>query len=93
MALTVDETAMQVEPVMSVNLGVYSSAMGSAQLLAAGNYYFLAAIVAGRAGLTGYDIQIQPVPGTDSGPQVMNISGPPAYRSWLVPNLYNPPTT
>jgi hypothetical protein len=93
MALTFDETGMQVEPVMSVNLGVYSSAMGSAQLLAGGDYYFLAAIVAGPGGLTGYDIQIQPTPGTDTGPQVMNISGPPAYRSWFVPNLYNPPTT
>jgi arylsulfate sulfotransferase len=93
MALTIDETGMQVEPVMSVNLGVYSSAMGSAQLLADGNYFFLAAIVGNGTGtLNGYDIQIQPMPGTDTGPQVMNIKGPPSYRSWQMPNLYNPPT-
>jgi hypothetical protein len=94
MALTIDETSMQVEPVMSVNLGVYSSAMGSAQLLADGNYFFLAAIVGTGDGiLNGYDIQIQPTPGTDTGPQVMNIKGPASYRSWQIPNLYNPPIT
>jgi arylsulfate sulfotransferase len=93
MALTFDETSMQVEPVESVNLGVYSSAMGSAQLLANGNYFFLAAIVVGGGGLSGYDIQMQPVPGTDTGPQVMNIKGPASYRSWQMVSLYSPPTT
>ena len=94
MALTIDEASMQVKPVMSVNLGVYSSAMGSAQLLADGNYFFLGAIVSNGAGvLNGYDIQIQPTPGTDTGPQVMNIQGPPSYRSWQMTNLYNPPIT
>lgn len=93
MAFTLDESAMQVMPVLSVDLGVYSSAMGSAQLLADGNYYFLAAIVGGGASLNGYDIEIQPVAGTDTGTQVLNISGPPGYRSWQMPNLYSPPTT
>jgi hypothetical protein len=93
MALTFSETSMQVEPVESVNLGVYSSAMGSAQLLADGNYFFLAAIVVGGGHLNGYDIQIQPTPGTDTGPQVMNIQGPASYRSWQMVNLYSPPTT
>ena len=91
MALTLDETTMQVTPVMSVDLGEYSSAMGSAQLLADGNYFFLAAVVNIAGVYTGYGIQIQPTPGTDSGPQVMNISGPPAYRAWQMPNLYSPP--
>jgi|SRR5580658_6315577 arylsulfate sulfotransferase len=93
MALTFDETTMLVNPVLSANLGVYSSAMGSAQLLADGNYYFLAAIVVVDHVQSGYDIQIQPTPGTDTGPQVMNIAGPPSYRSWQMPNLYSPPIT
>jgi hypothetical protein len=84
---------MQVMPVMSVDLGVYSSSMGSAQLLADGNYFFLAATVPVGDSDTGYDIEIQPTPGTDTGPQVMNIAGPGSYRSWQVPNLYSPPTT
>jgi len=93
MALTIDESAMTVAPVISDNLGVFSDAMGSAQLLADGNYFFLAAIVVTSKGDFSHDIQMQPVAGTDSGPQVMNISGPAAYRSWQMPNLYSPPIT
>jgi len=93
MALTLDESALQVTPVLSVDLGVYSSAMGSAQLLADGNYYFLAAVAVVAGAETGYDIQIQPTAGTDTGVQVMNLVGPPSYRSWQIPNLYSPPIT
>ena len=91
MALTFSESNMQVNPALSVDLGTYSSAMGSAQLLGTGNYYFLSAVVINSKGETGYDIQIQPTAGTDSGVPVMNMSGPPAYRSWQMTNLYNPP--
>lgn len=93
MALTIDETNMQVTPVLSADLGVFSDAMGSAQLLDDGNYYFLAAIVPVGQADTGDDIQIQPAPGTPTGAQVMNIVGPSAYRTWQMPSLYSPPTT
>jgi hypothetical protein len=93
MALNLNEAALQVSPVLSVDLGYYSSAMGSAQLLANGNYYFLDAVAVVNGAETGFDIQIQPTPGTDTGIQVMNISGPASYRSWQMPNLYSPPTT
>ncbi|MGC9947127.1 MAG: aryl-sulfate sulfotransferase [Bryobacteraceae bacterium] len=93
MALTFDEATLQVNPVISVDLGYFSDAMGSAQLLADGNYFFLAAIVVDGKVDTGYDIQIQPTPGTDTGPEVMNISGPASYRTFQMPNLYNPPIT
>ncbi len=93
MALTMDETALQVTPVLSVDLGVYSEAMGSAQLLADGNYFFLASLVVNASGQTAYDIGIQPTAGTATGIQVMNISGPVSYRAWQMPNLYSPPIT
>jgi hypothetical protein len=93
MALTIDETNMQVEPVISANLGAFSIAMGSAQLLADGNYFFLAADVASGGVNISYAIQIQPAPGTNSGNQVMNIMGPSSYRAWQMPNLYTPPIT
>ncbi|MGO4881201.1 MAG: aryl-sulfate sulfotransferase [Bryobacteraceae bacterium] len=93
MALTFDEASMQVQPVESINLGYFSDAMGSAQLLADGNYYFLAAIVVNGKVDTGYDIQIQPTPGTDTGVEVMNISGPASYRTFQMPDLYSPPIT
>jgi hypothetical protein len=67
--------------------------MGSAQLLADGNYFFLAAIVYDAGNYNGYDLEIQPSPGTGTGIQVLNISGPSAYRTFQMPNLYNPPTT
>jgi|HubBroStandDraft_1064217.scaffolds.fasta_scaffold01635_7 arylsulfate sulfotransferase len=93
MSLSFDQTSMLVYPVLSANLGYFSDAMGSAQLLADGNYYFLLAIVPDGKIDTGYDIQIQPTPGTDNGPQVMNVSGPAGYRGWQMPNLYSPPIT
>jgi hypothetical protein len=93
MALTINESAMQVNPVLSADLGVFSDAMGSAQLLEDGNYFFLAAIVVDGTTDTGYDIQIQPTPGAATGVQVMNIASQAAYRVWQMPNLYTPPTT
>ena len=67
MALSFDETSMQVTPVLSVDLGVYSQAMGSAQMLTDGNYFFLCAIVpAGQLGVltgSGFGIEIQPAEG------------------------------
>jgi len=63
------------------------------QWLADGNYLFLPAIVVTGNVDTGYDIQIQPTPGTDTGIQVINVAGPSAYRGWQMPNLYSPPTT
>jgi len=87
MALTVDETNMQVTPVLSVPLGVYCVVMGSAALQYNGNYFF-------QPGLPlSYDIQILPNPNSLTGPQVFNLSGPPdTYRAWQMPNLYSAPT-
>ena len=92
-ALAISESSMQVTPVMSVDLGVYSDAMGSAQLLADGNYFFQPATVVTGSTDNSFCIEIQPTPGTDSGVQVMSISGPGSYRSWQMPNLYSPPST
>jgi len=89
MALTVDESTMQVTPVLSVDLGVYSSSSGSAQLLPNGNYFFLAAQVKGRS----YSIEILPTPGTDTGTQVLNLESVSGYRAWRMPDLYHPPIT
>jgi arylsulfate sulfotransferase len=99
MSLTVNETpcpatpCMQVTPVLSVDLGVYSTAMGSAQLLSNNNYFFLAAAVHLPSGAVGsYSIEILPTAGTDTGSQVYNLQGTEAYRAWRMPNLYQPPT-
>jgi arylsulfate sulfotransferase len=86
MALTVDETTMQVTPVLSVSLGVYANALGSAQLLSDGLYLF-------EPGTPkAYAIEILPTPDSLNGTQVLNILSPNvSYRAWQMPNLYAPP--
>jgi len=94
MALSFNESTMQVTPVMSMDLGVFSSAMGSAQLLSNENYFFVAAIVVlGPNTIVSYDIQVLPTSGTVTGTQVYSLETPEVYRAWQVPDLYNPPIT
>ena len=94
MALTFDENAMQVTPVISQDLGVFSTALGSAQLLGNSNYFFMAGVVFATLDTDdSYSIQLFPTPGTVNGTQALNLQGPEAYRTWQMPNLYNPPTT
>lgn len=98
-ALTVDETPpMQVTPVVSFDLGAYSTAMGSAQLLGDGSYFFENAIVylVEPPSTLGYSLEIGPTP---AAPQVgaanilMDLASPQHYRGWQMPSLYDPPTT
>ena len=96
MALKIDETpgSMQVTPVLSADLGSYSSADGSAQLLPDGNYFFLSGWVLGTSGETSYALEILPTAGTDTGTTVLNVeANEGAYRAWQMTSLYNPPTT
>lgn len=86
MALTVDQTSMQVTPVISAGLGVFASALGSAQLLSGGLYLFQPGIPHALA------LEILPTPPSINGTQVLNIMSPNAsYRAWQMPNLYSPP--
>lgn len=100
MAVTFDETAMAVTVSpngVSLDLGSYSAAMGSAQLLPDGNYFFENPLVLVNLNTTaGYSLEVGPVP---AAPQLgaadvlLNIVGPQHYRGWQMPNLYFPPTT
>jgi len=94
MSLTLNESALQVTPVLSADLGVYSYADGSAQLLSNGNYFFLPAVVmVGLSNQESYSIEILPTAGTDTGTQVLNLQAPLAYRAFRMPDLYHPPIT
>jgi len=101
MVLTVQQTCtgtpptctnLQVSPDLAVNLGVFSEAMGSADLLSNNNYFFLASLVETPPTVTSYSIEILPTSGTDTGTQVFNLAGPQSYRAWRMPSLYAPPT-
>jgi arylsulfate sulfotransferase len=94
MALSVNEATMTVTPVISVDLGVFSTGSGSAQLLSDGNYYFLPAVVLVNLNTEdSYSIEVLPTPSSGTGAQVLNIQGPTGYRGWRMPSLYAPPTT
>ena len=87
MVLSVDETTMQVTPILTQPLGTYAGALGSAALQSNGNYFFQPGVP------VSYDIQILPVAGTTTGPQAFNMSSPAySYRAWQMPNLYSAPT-
>jgi len=94
MVLTVDESTMQVTPLVMQDLGVLSPAMGSAQLLSDGNYFFVPTIVAlGANDIVAFDIEITPPAAGDiTGTQAYNIRTPEVYRGWQMPSLYAPPT-
>ena len=79
--LNVDETNFLVTPIVSADLGVYSGAVGSAQLLDNGNLHFDAGIINGSGsqaievlpdGTLGYTLQANTV----------------AYRSYRMESLY-----
>lgn len=94
MALTIDENALQVTPVLSQDLGVFSTAMGGGQLLTNGNYFFFAAIVlVSLQAVNSYNIEIYPTAGTTGGTQVLNVGGLEGYRGWQIRDLYSPPLT
>jgi hypothetical protein len=97
MALTFSESAKTVTPVVSLDLGNYSTAMGSAQLLSNGNYFYEnPAVVVSLSNVAGYSIEVGPTP---AAPQVgpanvlFKLSGSEHYRGFQMPNLYSPPTT
>ena len=98
MALTFDETTtpMTVTPVVSLDLGSYSDAMGSAQLLANGNYFFENPLVLVGTNTVSYSMEVGPTP---AAPQVgpadilLDLQGPQHYRGWQMLNLYDPPIT
>ncbi len=99
MAFTIDQTTMTLTPLVSYDLGGFSTSMGSADLLSDGNYFFENAIVfvSVNVGTLGYSLEISPTnpPAPEVGPMVplMDISGWQQYRAWQMQSLYNPPTT
>lgn len=86
MAFTVDEQNMVVTKVVSADLGVYCSALGSAQLLPNGNYTFQPGNINGT---TMQSLEVSaPVPNT----QVFNMQvNDTSYRSFRMPDMYTPP--
>jgi arylsulfate sulfotransferase len=86
MVLSVDETTMEVTPILCDTLGTYADAMGSAALLSNGNYLFQPGTP------VSYDIQLLPTSSSSAGTQAFNLSSPTfSYRAWQLSSLYEAP--
>jgi len=83
--LNVDETNMTVTPILLVDLGGYSFALGSAYRLLNGNYHFLAGTLPGPV---SQSIEVLPNGTIGFSLQISNTS---AYRSFRMLNLYTSP--
>jgi hypothetical protein len=78
-----DEENRVAELIMNADLGVYAFALGSAQRLDDGNYFFDAGF---RDNGTGISVEVNP-----EGHPVYGIeSSAPEYRTFRMKNLYNP---
>lgn len=101
MAFSFDETGMTVSVApngVSLDLGAFSTAMGSAELLANGDYFFENPIVVVNLNTTeGYSMEIgiptPPAPQLGPANVILNLAGPEHYRGWQMPSLYYPPVT
>ena len=73
-------------PVLNADLGIYSVAVGSAQKLRDGNYFFDAGFVRGPGGISAYSIEVDP-----AGKIVSEIrANTMLYRSFRMTSLYAP---
>lgn len=92
MALQIDENAMTVTPIFSQDLGYYAYALGSAQLLSNGNFFFQPGIATTKN--ESVCLEFSREAGQINGAAVYTEIEPvPSYRSARMPDLYTPPET
>lgn len=88
----VDEANLAVSPVLNVDLGVYSAALGTAELLPDGNYHFDAGFLftpdsAGNTIESARSLEIDPSGSVVFGVQFATWE----YRTFRMPDLYTAP--
>jgi arylsulfate sulfotransferase len=84
--LQLDETSRVASFVLNADLGVYSLALGSAQKLTDGDYFFDAGFVLGTTVASAYSVEV-----SASGQIVSEIQANALlYRSFRMPDLYTP---
>lgn len=92
MALMVNEAAMTVTPVLMQDLGIKTTALGSAGLLmnTTPNHYAFGTGL--YTTVPTESLELSPTPNTISATTILNVHGSSySYRSWQMPNLYNTP--
>jgi len=94
MALNFTESNLTVTPALSVDLGVLAFSGGNAELLADGNYYFMAAtVLVSLSTEDSFALEILPTPASGLASVVLNVQTTESYRGWQLVSLYNPPIT
>jgi arylsulfate sulfotransferase len=84
-ALQVDEQNMVVTPVLNADLGYFSYALGSAQLLLDGNYHFDVGFVEENNTIDAYSLEVTP-----SGQIIYNAhQNTILYRTFRMATMYN----
>ncbi len=91
--INVNEVNFTVSPVLIQNLGYQSDALGSAQLLPDGNYFFQASDIIYASGVKVHDapthaLEVQPTTG-ESGDILFDLKTTISYRGFGLPNLYD----
>lgn len=88
-ALLVDENNRTAALILNSDLGIYSFALGSAQLLSNGNYHFLPGY--NNPGPSQFSQSVEVLP---TGVVNFRLQSPaPAYRSFRMKSLYAPPNS
>jgi arylsulfate sulfotransferase len=82
----IDQSTLTASLQLNADLGVYSPALGSAQVMLNGNYNFLA----GDIGLGGINFETQSTEVSPQGVVEYQVQGTPTkgYRVWRLPSLY-----
>ena len=85
----INETQYTVAPVLNADLGVFSTALGSAQLLSNNDYMFGAGNIdpTGPTGSYTQSIEVNPT----ATPVYIEQVQAPAYRCWRMTSFYAPP--
>jgi hypothetical protein len=83
---TIDQTAMTATLTLNNDLGAYSPALGSAQVMLNGNYNFFAGDIKGSSSTTIQSTEFSPTGTIDY--QYQAIGPSQAYRGWRLPSLY-----
>jgi arylsulfate sulfotransferase len=90
--LHVDETSKTVTPLLNADLGVYSGALGSAELLPDGNYHFDAGFLLSVDANGNPLYNAQSIEVTPSGNSAFGVQfGTLEYRTFRMPDMYTAP--
>jgi arylsulfate sulfotransferase len=85
--LNLDQVNLVATPVLLADLGYFSMALGTAELLANGDYHFDAGY---GPGATPYSQSIEVFPNASLG-FIVEVAGESTYRTFRLQNLYMPP--